>query len=204
MKLAIARLTYVAAGLAVPALLLAQAPAGATAACKDGTYSTATSAQGRCSGHGGVDHLITAKKPATHATKPKTRTTAKPRTATPTAPRTETAATAATAPAGATARCGDGTYSSAKTTRGACSGHDGVRAWLHGAPSESASTSRTTAPRTSARVTAPTTTTAIPTVAAPTGAPAGATAQCKDGTYSTSKVHTGACSHHGGVAQWFK
>ena len=31
---------------------------------------------------------------------------------------------------------------------------------------------------------------------------AGATAQCKDGTYSHAKVHTGACSRHGGVAKW--
>jgi hypothetical protein len=52
-----------------------------------------------------------------------------------------------------------------------------------------------------------------PTPAAPTGkaAPkgsnadaAGATAKCKDGAYSHAKGHTGACSHHGGVAQWLK
>ncbi|PHM55318.1 Acid shock protein [Xenorhabdus hominickii] len=28
------------------------------------------------------------------------------------------------------------------------------------------------------------------------------TAQCKDGTYSKSKSHKGACSRHGGVAKW--
>lgn len=32
--------------------------------------------------------------------------------------------------------------------------------------------------------------------------PAGAIAQCKDGTYSHSKVRSGACSRHGGVAKW--
>lgn len=32
--------------------------------------------------------------------------------------------------------------------------------------------------------------------------PAGASAQCKDGTYSHSAHHSGACSHHGGVAKW--
>lgn len=32
----------------------------------------------------------------------------------------------------------------------------------------------------------------------------GATAKCKDGTYSYAKHHQGACSHHGGVAEWYK
>jgi Protein of unknown function (DUF3761) len=31
-----------------------------------------------------------------------------------------------------------------------------------------------------------------------------ATAKCKDGTYSYAKRHQGACSHHGGVAEWYK
>jgi hypothetical protein len=35
-------------------------------------------------------------------------------------------------------------------------------------------------------------------------APEGATAKCKDGTYSYAKHHRGACSHHGGVAEWYK
>jgi len=42
------------------------------------------------------------------------------------------------------------------------------------------------------------------TMGAATGAaPAGATGQCKDGTYTMSKTHSGSCSHHGGVAKWF-
>lgn len=32
--------------------------------------------------------------------------------------------------------------------------------------------------------------------------PAGASARCRDGTYSFSQSRRGACSHHGGVAQW--
>jgi hypothetical protein len=35
------------------------------------------------------------------------------------------------------------------------------------------------------------------------GAPPGATGQCKDGTYTMSKTHSGACSHHGGIAKSF-
>jgi hypothetical protein len=32
--------------------------------------------------------------------------------------------------------------------------------------------------------------------------PAEATAQCRDGTYSFSRHHSGTCSRHGGVASW--
>ena len=33
--------------------------------------------------------------------------------------------------------------------------------------------------------------------------PASATAKCNDGTYSTSVSRQGACSNHGGVAEWY-
>jgi len=35
-------------------------------------------------------------------------------------------------------------------------------------------------------------------------APEDATAKCKDGTYSHAKQHRGACSGHGGAAEWSK
>ncbi|MFF9228500.1 MULTISPECIES: DUF3761 domain-containing protein [unclassified Streptomyces] len=37
-----------------------------------------------------------------------------------------------------------------------------------------------------------------------TSHPAGATALCNDGTYSYAAHHQGACSHHGGVAVFFR
>jgi hypothetical protein len=50
-----------------------------------------------------------------------------------------------------------------------------------------------------------------PKPAAPAAAPrgsnadaTGATAKCKDGAYSHAQGHSGACAHHGGVAQWLK
>jgi hypothetical protein len=55
---------------------------------------------------------------------------------------------------------------------------------------------------------AATRTAAAPRAAAPSAAhagntdPAGATALCKDGTYSRSTNHRGACARHQGVAKW--
>ena len=37
----------------------------------------------------------------------------------------------------------------------------------------------------------------------PQKTPANATAQCKDGSYSTAKTERGACSKHGGVKTWY-
>ncbi len=85
--------------------LVAQAPANATARCKDGTYSTATKSQGICSHHGGVAEKLT-PKPA--AKKP---------------------SSSGGHPAGATAKCKDGTYSHSQTRSGTCSHHGGVAEW---------------------------------------------------------------------------
>lgn len=50
--------------------------------------------------------------------------------------------------------------------------------------------------RTRAATPAPTATPVLPA--------AGPTAQCRDGTYSYSANHRGTCSHHGGVATWYR
>lgn len=54
----------------------AQAPAGSTGECKDGTYSSATSKRGACAGHGGVKDWYASDKKESVTTKPKVETAA--------------------------------------------------------------------------------------------------------------------------------
>jgi hypothetical protein len=113
--------------------------------------------------------------------------------------------------AAAPTTCKDGTTSTA-TGRGACSGHGGVQKAAAAASSSSSAPAATppaasTPPAGSASApTSPATTKpAASSSTKPASGntdPTGATAKCKDGTYSKSKSHSGACSHHGGVDQW--
>ena len=95
--------------------------------------------------------------------------------------------------------CKDGTTSTA-TGRGACSGHGGVQKSAPATSSSAASSSSATAASAPAATADGAKTTAKP--ASGNTDPTGATAKCTDGTYSKAKTHSGACSHHGGVAQW--
>ena len=103
-----------------------------------------------------------------------------------------------------TVTCKDGTTS--KGGKGACSHHGGVASGDMGGP---AAAPPPAAPKSSGA--APSTTQGRAAPASPrpgsSGAPAQSgqpTAKCKDGSMSYSAHHSGACSHHGGVAEWLQ
>jgi hypothetical protein len=99
MKIAI-RLMAVAMGLLAAQVAVAQAPAGSTGQCKDGTYSTAASKQGACRGHQGVKEWYAAAPAAAAKTPATAPTPAGAPAPTPTpAPAAATAAPAKTSPA---------------------------------------------------------------------------------------------------------
>lgn len=65
-------------------------------------------------------------------------------------------------------------------------------------------TRATVPPTTRAPVTTPRTAAPPPPTSPATTPGNGATALCRDGTYSYSQHASGTCSHHGGVAVWYK
>jgi len=193
------------------------APAQVT--CKDGT--TSHGGKGACSGHGGVDKTaLTGESKTKKATRSPTSWEGSSSSGTaPTASAAPGAAAAAGGAAAAEVTCKDGTTSHGG--KGACSGHGGVdksaSGSAHGGTSAAAATSapapgvggssapaasapaRTAAPAPAATSPAPTTPTSHGTAAGEKGPP---TAKCKDGSLSYAQHHSGACSDHGGVAQW--
>jgi hypothetical protein len=155
--------------------------APSTVTCKDG--SSSKGGRGACRGHGGIDKT---KSPGGEA---------------------EAAPAPAEAPA-AMVTCKDG--SSSKGGRGACRGHGGVDKTGGAAasapatpPAPAAAKTPPPAPPPHAAVPPPSTRTAKATGGkADSDDPTGALAKCKDGTYWHGTVHSGSCSHHGGVDSW--
>ena len=137
--------------------------------------TTSTGDRGACSHHGGVGAATEQSSTSSENRSNDTRTSDN---------RAESAA--ASANDGESVTCRDGTTSTGG--RGACSHHGGVDV----AAEASAATETRSAEE------------AAPTVSAPAGTSAQVSARCKDGTFSESKHRSGACSHHGGVQQWYK
>ena len=181
--------------LLAPSFARAQAPAGTTALCGDGTYSNAATKRGACSGHKGIKTWLADQKPAAA---PKVKAAPKAAPAPTPAPMPMAAK-----PANATGQCGDGTYTTAASQRGACSRHGGVKTWF--AAAAPAPMAKPAPPRATPTV-APSPRAAPPAVKAGPKAvdAANATALCNDGTYSASQHRGGTCSKHGGVKQWLK
>ena len=106
MKTAI-RLMAVATGILAAQIAVAQAPAGSTGQCKDGTYSTAASKQGACRGHQGVKEwyaaapaaATTSAAPATPATPAAPKATPPPPPPTPATPAATATPAAKSSPA---------------------------------------------------------------------------------------------------------
>lgn len=198
----------------------ARAAGARTVICKDGTTSAA--GRGACSGHGGVDKDATAKAKAKDAAekkeakakkaqekaeaKAKAKKEAGEAKAKKEAAKAEPKAKAAkeAGEAATTVTCKDGTTS--RAGRGACRGHGGVD---KGASAKGAAPAAAPAPM-AAPAAAPAAHREMPAAAAqrpaahekPDAAKGPPTARCKDGTLSYAEHHTGACSNHGGVAEW--
>lgn len=149
--------------------------AQATAAITCKDGTTSTATgRGACSGHGGVDKA--AAKAAAKAAKQSAKAEkAETKAETKADTRADKAETKAEAKAKQETK--RETKAAAKETKAE------EKAERKSEPSEARHTTRATAANTD---------------------PTNATAKCKDGTYSHAATHRGACSRHGGVAEWLK
>ena len=192
----------VALAFGVVALAGQGRPANATGECKDGTFSTAAAKSGACSGHGGVktwfadegkgsvkaDAKAAGKstKSAAKSTGAMTKDAAKDAgDASKSAAKAtkDTASTVGSATAKGAATAGSATKDAADATGKATV--KGAKATGNATKEAGGAVKNAVTPR-------------------PSDSPKDATGKCKDGTYTHAKEHSGACSSHGGVAEWYK
>lgn len=156
-------------GLLAAASVYAEAPAGATAECKDGTYYSGTTHKGACKGHQGVKSWLDTSAAAASDTSADTSKSKKSSKKTATAETPASTASTATAAGGHTAMCKDGSYYDGTSHKGACKGHQGVKEWLDTKPASAASSAPAAAPMAAPKAAAPAP--APAPAAAPTAAP---------------------------------
>ncbi|MEP6485434.1 MAG: DUF3761 domain-containing protein [Rudaea sp.] len=119
--------------LASTGVYAADAPAGATALCKDGTYYSNATHKGACKGHQGVKTWLDKSSDAAPAPKASAPAAATPKASTKASTKAAPAKTTAAASDSTgtpIAKCKDGTTFSGTSHRGACRGHKGVDTWL--------------------------------------------------------------------------
>jgi hypothetical protein len=113
----------------------------------------------------------------------------------------------------ASTTCADGSTSTA-SGRGACSGHGGVARKTAKIDAKASKADAKTdmkankgdakAAKAADKLASKSATSDVKQTGKSGTDAAGATAKCKDGTYSHAASRRGACSRHGGVAEWLK
>lgn len=176
--------------LTVSAAGNAQAPAGSTGECKDGTYTSAESKRGACAAHGGVKDWYGAAAPAKSGSAPSA-----PAAAKASAP---AMAAAAPAPSGSTGQCKDGTYTTTETKKGACAGHGGVKDW-YGSATPAKASAAPAAAKASAAPMAP----AAPAPAAKSSTTPMAAAPAAGGGPGQVWVNTSSKVYHCPGTEWY-